>query len=134
MTGVGPADGSIGEIHVYVVTGPEQLLAENIIIWIPLSSVELVTQTFKETVEDSAINLMNELFSNEPQKAVPNSGQKSAVYDAEVFPQYPFTSHIAVATEQSLPAGSELAQEGISTGAETQIENVGVVGFVAAKW
>jgi hypothetical protein len=77
---------------------------------------------------------MNELFSMEPQKAVLSEGHVFTVYDAAVLPQYPFTSHIRVASSHEFPAGVEPAQRGIIACGETHIVKVWFVGIVAKKW
>ena len=88
-------------------------------------SCELVTHTSNDIVEDEATNVKKELFSNEPQNSADNSGQESEVYEAEVFPQYPFKLHIGVATAHVFPAAVFVIQLGGGTG--VPIHNVNAV-------
>jgi hypothetical protein len=63
-------------------------------------------------VVSAATNDKKELFSKDPQNSAVNSGQESEVYDAEVFPQYPFKLQIGVATAHVFPAGVLVIQLG----------------------
>ena len=85
-------------------------------IWIPKLSSELVIHTSNDIVEDEATNVKKELFSNDPQNSVVNSGHESDVYEADVFPQYPFKLQIGVATAHVLPAAVFVIQLGGGTG------------------
>src|SRR5690554_3077538 len=92
-------------------------------IWIPCPVEQLPTHTSRFTVDASAVNLMKELFSILPQNSPvsPQSpkpkkphdfDQELTVYEDEVFPQYPFKSHISTASAQVFPACGLFPQGG----------------------